>query len=131
MKQHIGPSQLAELSDEQKEKLRQWWEPQKGDMVSRGSESQLCVGVDNNNLYFERESSKHYFAYLPLLSIGQCIELLDSYLTYLKLSEYSGQWEVRMFSVPGVSSHGMGRLPCSFSADDLIDALWQAVKEVI
>ena len=31
MRQHITPAQLQELSEEQKERLRSWWRPEKGD----------------------------------------------------------------------------------------------------
>jgi len=74
MKQHITIEQLNELSSGAKELLRAWWIPREGDFFSSdGKEYLVC---DKSSLDGGMDVSKDD-GDLPLLSIGQMIELLD------------------------------------------------------
>jgi len=143
MKQHITPAQLAQLTPEQREKLREWWVPQPGDMfpcedgtcifpitrVEKLQEGYMC--------YFVRKPERNEFTavefsfgsrcgVLPLLSIGQCIELLTSKTVNSVINIESNwydhpeplQWYVDV-------SGWDGQRP------ELIDALFAAVKAVL
>jgi hypothetical protein len=76
MQQHISPEWLDELTAKEQDILRQMWEPMVGDIYLRVS---VKGEVDNIPFVFDsREKSfsncKQYK--IPLLSIGQMIELL-------------------------------------------------------
>lgn len=89
MRQHITPDQLAELTPEQREMLREWWKPRKKDgdwfygtygkrdEVDTWILSPYCVdsGVYGASLHPDEDAAPDPDA-LPLLSIGQCIEYL-------------------------------------------------------
>jgi hypothetical protein len=127
VKQCITPEQLNELSDDQKERLREWWKPQKGDwFVACGdieiAGSFICGTIDSYNQAgwcYEKKDC------LPLLSIGQCIELLGAKL--LHINHYHKQWQVSFLREQKEEELFITEL----YADDPIDALWQAVKEVL
>ncbi len=107
MKQRISAEDLAELSPEQQERLREWWEPQIGDMsLSKQGIPKVYVGDITQK---ERNT--------PLLSIGQCIELLDYLKQCLVIRKKRGIWNCE-------ETWGNSKV-------ELIDALWQAVKEVL
>ncbi len=125
MKQHITAEQLQELTPEQQQRLREWWKPQNADQVYNLSDERLIQNV------WEREGRifLDYYPYdsefsegcwkdrsLPILSIGQCIELL------LALHEglYHGHWSLLMET-----------LEYEDDAKDLIDALWKNIKEIL
>lgn len=124
MKQRITVEQLNELTEEQKTKLREWWIPQDGDFFARrryhvpddspmdecfigGLEFADSGGVDT----FQAKDSD-----IPLLSIGQMIELLDNEDS-LEIIKYSSDtWCV---VVPDLDD--------SWS-EVVCDALWKTVK---
>lgn len=64
----------------------------------------------------------------PLLSIGQCIELLEGKL--LDINHYHKQWQISFIDTPQPATDEVISIGECYS-DDLIDALWQAVKEVL
>lgn len=131
MKQHITIEQLNELTIEQKERLREWWKPADEDWYTNGETAYAVIEypkIDDNCL--------------PLLSIGQCIELLQS---KDKNGDYwlIGKIELRPYNngkpIPGTVSWVIhliqqGALEIKVFdkcySKELIDALWQAVKEV-
>lgn len=106
MKQHISIKQLNELSEKQKKVLLKLSKPIK-----------FMFMVDDflltkNGLYDIEEK-------LTLLSIGQMIEFLDGYvwdIGYRKMNGELGYWTI-----------DEGRI----MQDELVDALWEAVKEVL
>jgi len=120
---------LVELTDEQKERLREWWKPQIYDIVEtdKYENGELCVvnsadieiGVIGDGFHDTDYVDKA--GCLPLLSIGQCIELLQNeYLFGIDRKDEVAEsfWQVS----------------CSESllqTNELIDALWQAVKAVL
>lgn len=120
MKQQISSEQLQELTEEQKERLREWWKPQMWHQM-----------IDNKGLYYLGFQTKDIEAdkenLLPLLSIGQMIDFIDGereelwsfrekMLTPYKEDAY---WRVR----------GIDNL--EFSGNSLCDALWEAVKYLL
>ena len=119
MKQQITIDQLNELSEKGREHLREWWKPTPiSECVS------ICKRLDGGEpieprilevdkfiaKYKESHNGWANFYYYPLLSIGQMIEFLGDDYSRIVLVSYTTDF-VR--------------------ADDLCDALWEAVKEVL
>mgnify|MGYP003593115858 CR=1 FL=1 len=116
MKQRITVEQLQELTQEQQERIREWWKPAEGDWYYgriapwRNEYRELC-NYDSGNLGPEPGTDD-----LPLLSIGQCIELLeDKEIDWLEEIAHGG-YDGEIFR-----SYG----------GQLIDALWEAVKKAL
>jgi hypothetical protein len=115
MKRRITPEQLAELTEEQKDRLREWWKPEIGDL----------------NVFFENQKENVRIVlyaphrqglYLPLLDIGQCIDLLDNFVRQIDIYQIKEKtWTV-------VDAEGEV-FECGHK--ELIDALWEAVKSVL
>lgn len=172
MKQHIAPEQLNELTEEQKERLREWWEPKEGDCVyipkgikygdGYGSWCEFG-GWEQEEIHFigsieriteesiEKENKQpcflipeyandNYFeipirSCFPLLSIGQMIEFLmdsneiSSGIDSIYGSKMDGK---QKFHVNGFSrKYGERAKAIDGDSEELCDALWQAVKEVL
>lgn len=156
MKQRITPEQLQELSQEQRERLREWWQPRMRDgdwfygtyggrdEVDKWMISPYCVdsGVYGSGSCPDEDSMPDKDA-LPLLSIGQCIELLQS---KDKNGEYwlIGKIECRPYNggkpMPGTVSwviHMIKQGTFEVKVFDqchsreLIDAFFEAVKVVL
>lgn len=132
MEQRITPEMLAELSDEQKERLRKWWKPQQGDWVYNGHcEALLHTDADTGWImwggYFYISKADSWddaipeikTACLPLLSIGQCMELLRDKAPW-QLGELLGD-----IIMPDIVVDKNGK------ELELIVALWQAVKAAL
>lgn len=137
MKQRITPDQLNELTPDQQNRLREWWTPQEYDIaLHNGSctSSVSATGFDNR-IWCGGANIGTKAEVLPLLSIGQCIELLlakNQTISVTKLTK-NDTWGIGYFEEYA---------PCyecaeSFGShldgidDELIDALWQAVKAVL
>jgi len=161
VKQRIDVSDLQQLSPEQQEKLRKWWQPQEGDWYLSAGEVELaiyhdrecCSGdycqdyapgpdydlirhecrpteciaqlltrkpelqsiLDKSREEIANEYRRTYFDHLkgdclPLLSIGQMIQLL-------KEKDYS-----KLVALDFVGA---------IQDINLCDLLWQAVKEIL
>jgi len=127
MKQRISAEDLAELTPEQREKLKKWWIPTTGDVVYNESDigkpetpfsimvtdgydlekDEIIEGVINpynTDEFFEDLRG----SVLPAMSIGQCIELLGIDKVF------------RICQGPILAATYDGR--------ELIDALWDIVK---
>lgn len=156
MKQRITIEQLQELTVEQQQRLREWWEPEEGDWYTDDNEELLIVdhmreccqgdycyhlhstkGISIPDLSSEQAFNRDIEAIklgkaLPLLSIGQMIELLmyehrrDIAIIDISMSCKSGltlithQWD----------DEGYNPI-CIGESYELCDALWQAVKQVL
>lgn len=137
MKQRITVEHLLELSEEQQDKLREWWTPAKGDLVVYDLDDDYiytitCLYSKNAEYIFhdvedvpwaETEHTKSKKHCLPLISIGQCIELLDKE-GYPSLEQDSMGWWTVTFGY-GYGSNEPQR------QEELIDTLWEAVKSVL
>jgi len=135
MKQHITPEQLQELTPEQQDRLREWWKPEKGDRfvwipvthINNHRSSKYSYSKRVFLFYAASKCGEYTFLYfpgkrkenvklrecLPILSIGQCIELLAE-KDLLQLQSIFTKICLGILSV-----------------DELINVLWQAVKAVL
>lgn len=127
MKRRITKSDLEQLSIEQKEKLFMWYVPNDGDIV---------LHEDNNiytvNRYTDIEKDFYYINdeletiwvdidfCLPLLDIGQMIELLQDNRVILDIWDTTSGWNVGEW-IEDKTIH----------RTELCDALWQAVKSIL
>lgn len=133
MRQRITIDNLNQLTPEQKERLREWWKPQIGDLYTN---LYAIFGIYSSKDYNKtsqllRRGNIYKINALPLLNIGQCIELLF----YHPSRKYYGGALIMYLSKYGSSIYGNDM---SFEAgvsvaekDELIDALWSAVKEAL
>jgi len=102
VKQRISAEDLAELTPEQQERLREWWEPEAGDYIVHDTQGPGCLFGDIDIM-----DKTHM---LPRLSIGQCIELLLD-------KEYQASWGEVLEDI----SYREGD-------SELIDVLWEIAK---
>jgi len=131
MKQRISVEQLKELSPEQQERLRAWWKPKQFDVYyEEFADGDGYIGSIERESYIPSKEAS------PLLSIGQCIELLG---TKCLVNCPKKQWHVAIIGdVMPVYKWADGECineselnTKHFYSKELIDALWQAVKEVL
>ncbi len=148
MKQHITVEQLNELTDRQRDKLRDWWEPRKGDIIycepldpdEQGRldiyfsgmrddfridlNNKKMVSIANNQNVFTLDNLEwnhsDYKAF-PLLSVGQMIEFLSKKEDVLDRIKYDGVY----FKIKTI------RKEWSKASEELCDALWEAVKSIL
>ena len=130
MKQQITKEQLNELSDEGRQKLKDWWKPKDGDFaysydsIVSDAGSELHEGFIGESIGYDDtfgESSGKYILY-PLLSIGQMIEFLK---------DIDNDLDITYISSGSIWSIGREFVPESIMDEELCDALWEAVKEVL
>jgi len=127
MKQYISPEQLRTLTEKQKERLREWWESRISEENKYACHSKRNKPIENYAMYHGLRS---YPDKLPLLSVGQCIELLGE--------RDPGAWTINSSKSGGwyITSSNL-YAPKYYISDggkdfvELIDALWKAVKEVL
>ena len=140
MKQCITSKQLMELTAEQLEKLNKWWEPQLGDILigdlgekivtetvshkNEYGEWLKTTSCDNNGEYWPQNKKNSN----PLMSIGQCIEFLNDHCNEIGLSYLNTtcDWLVEIGSHVGYNDKNH-----TYGGDELVDALWEAVKDVL
>jgi len=129
IQQHITPEMLSELTDEQKERLREWWEPQVGDICEYFiNEYFVVIRVEDNWVWLTDDYQRHERISknicLPLLSIGQCIELLREKDYIAVIFPTDKDWRMtRKSSSP--------KFNFEYSGTELIIALWQAAKSIL
>ena len=125
MKQRISVNELNTLTPEQREKLRELWIPQEADFVVFNGNTNNCIVefVYSDKRFFnlvDGRSSESKFNFLPLLSVGQCLELLGDNWNHLwNLSSKEQEYEVAI----GDSMSKRG--------ENLCDTLWEAVKSML
>jgi hypothetical protein len=114
MKRRITVEQLMELTEEQQQRLREWWKPEPGDAYyspcNDGTYQPYGCYIWHND-GIERPAA------IPALSIGQMIELLQE--------KYGEDWIDRIYSVD--YDHNIYPL----HEGKFIDALWAEVKQVL
>ena len=133
MKQRIEPADLEGLTDAQKDRLRELWEPQEGNIITPASPFivptiRVIGGVDKtfdgedhilirDKWFLLREIKNRY---LPLLSIGQMIKILGDH------------WYEKILTAEiGYGEDNYGEPTIEHYYDELCDALWLAVKEIL
>ena len=143
MKQRITSEQLQELNEEQKQRLRDLWKSGLGDSFATFIASGWRLPkYDGPPIFYESRIREKIVGAcggycdcesviddgddpavmpdetsLPLLSIGQMIEILT---TVTKNEKYNDLWHL----LNGCSK-------CRIAGIELCDALWQAVKAVL
>lgn len=132
MKQRITKKQLQQLTTEQEDRLRELWEPRIGNSVKyKFDDGVLFINIyaNDNNIVLTRGNERIRVSKsdcLPLLSIGQCLEIIEANSCYLVTNNEKGnntydiikysKWEGRhdSFVIEGI---------------EIIDTLWEAVKQ--
>lgn len=109
MKQHITVEQLKELTEEQKQRLKDWWKPGAGDFYVVWDDH-VALTTKESKEYINKENCT------PLLSIGQMIELLHKKdaVNHHFIQAYHNMWRVN-----------------THENIELCDALWEAVKALL
>lgn len=118
MKQRISVEDAQQLTPEQQEKLKEWWQPGEGDyyILPAQFESYSTWWVLDKDLV-----NKEYAT--PLLSIGQCLCILERYAPMLGMKHgMYGSWHLEIWTE---KAHRM------FEDRECIGVLWQAVKEIL
>jgi len=112
MKRRITVEQLQELTEEQQQRLREWWKPEHGDWyLQYWIDDEPSLLIYDSHTYLDD-------MFLPLLDIGQMIELLSE-KGMVGIEQWNGYWKA--FYRNSLQTH----------KGELCDALWQAVKEVL
>jgi hypothetical protein len=146
MKQRITPDQLRELTPSQQEKLREWWKPQEGDWVFNGNkEALLHTDADTDWIMFgsytevskansiKEAEPEIKSKCLPLLNIGQCIELLKTIQakqdvgTYISIEcGHDEDWFL------GHEERTTDKVEyIQYEDHELIDVLFEAIKSIL
>lgn len=116
MKQRITVEQLAELTPEQQGRLRAWWKPEDGDWFA-DYEKDECVVLKDEVVSWHCPDNNC----LPLLSIGQCIEL----------AYYCKPTTPLHIPIRGEKENPKTFYAAGGGDVEILDALWQVVKEVL
>lgn len=138
MKQRITSSQLQQLTPSQQEKLREIWEPEKGDYILLPNGETLVYGdgtlgdefTDDEFYYFYGDEVKTCEPFnlnecLPVLNVGQCIEFLREYdLDIVDNNSKIGEWSVSL-NKPINDDYIQVR------NEELINALFEAIKSIL
>lgn len=115
MKRRITVEQLQELTEEQKQKLRELWKPQVND---------VAVFIDDDS--YDKALTKRWL--LPLLDIGQMIGLLmEKKMATERLEIESPRGLINTYTV----WYGNGDFPEKYEAKELCDCLWEAIRELL
>lgn len=131
MKQRITVEDLSELTDGQKERLREWWwgsNPGLFDVYAlrfKYDDVTRYEGSYSLNGHRDFHEDYHTGEALPMLSIGQMIQLLHENKWFYELSftEQDDMFPARWhYYTTSVGSYKDGE-PC--------DLLWEGVKQVL
>ncbi|MBU5673233.1 hypothetical protein [Paenibacillus brevis] len=137
MKQRIAVEQLKELTGLQQEKLRELYSPKEGDWFYRSTDGEINFygGVmyhdDSGVELFEPEKID-----LPLLSIGQMIEIIESHYGG-RLGSWNKQDNGQLLStyfvdvISGSLSHRSETLYTGRGHQEFSDALWAMIKKIL
>jgi predicted AlkP superfamily pyrophosphatase or phosphodiesterase len=117
MKRRITVEQLQELTEEQKQRLREWWMPQCYDIYYDTIFDDYGMITTDEHGNISKYVMQNKEKLLPLLDIGQMIELLQE--------KYGEDWIDRIYSVD--YDHNI----YSLYDGELADALWSEVKQVL
>lgn len=121
MRQRIGVEQLKQLAPSQQEKLREWWRPQLGDCIAQPDVTDRFIFADELLLKgLVKENC------LPLLSTGQCIELLFELNAFRKWHSKDEEILNCGYDTGWIGLDWSGRIET-----ELIDSLFEAVKSIL
>src|SRR5947208_1044970 len=114
MKQNISVDQLNELSDKGKERLRNWWKEEVGDKYFDGKFIRI-VPDDEGKIHVPIRQ-------LPLLSIGQMIELIGHKRLNVIQTWDKGWYRVVCYEYVPIKP---------MKAKELCDALWLVTERLV
>jgi hypothetical protein len=128
MKQQITLTELRELTDDQRARLRVLWKPRTGDICYPMEKPEYDLSYDysivlGNMIHDVPDGDFHpighaFKDYLPLLSIGQIIEFLNSDLEEMSFDPENNQWVVKYKET-------------YLSHPELVIALWGVLKHLM
>jgi len=124
MKRRIDIAQLQQLTEEQRQKLREWWQPAEFDLFVFYDDTLICEEAhDNGNVIYVAETGKYFKSEcLPLPDIGVMIELLSDHR--FNLTRYGDLlWRFTLDEEK--------QFCAKEDTDELCDLLWEAVKSVL
>jgi len=148
MKRRISVEQLQELTYGQKQKLNEWWKPQIGDVFLTPDNTTAAIGdycfytmhcTELVQFYGNDQNTETLVKVkycIPLLDIGQMIELLESKDHFFSISKeiacddlgcLNWGWLIEINTKE--SPHQIEYM--EFSTDGLADCLWKAVKTIL
>jgi hypothetical protein len=115
MKQYITISDINQLTDSQKENLHNLWKPKFYNLVAtiKDFEDEIMIDVQGTQYCNVLKSDLHAIT-LPLLSIGQMIEIL-------KEREFNYSFGDYFIDYNWSYSH----------VDELCDSLWEDMREIL
>lgn len=122
MKQRITVEQINELSDEQRKRLQEWWNPDINDVYTSTDKNMLNQAtvftieeIDSSGFIYDWRFGVAQYKNdcMPLLSIGQLIELTGA----TGILKFNGGWAL---DEDAIEYH-----------KELVDALWEEVKKVL
>jgi hypothetical protein len=115
VKRRITVEQLQELTEEQKKKLNEWWRAEGFRLYDIAYDEKLGEKVNVcNQEYIDLTINS-----LPLLDIGQMIEILGHRLSKIDYDGFINNYYVQIREV------------ATYGKYELVDALWEAVKNVL
>lgn len=124
MQQRLVVNDLKVLTLEQQRKLRLLWTPKAGDWVIHPAGNWL-FDLDIKPTLIHEEDNYSFADCLPLLNIGQCIELLQNGNGRLAVALVEYFQSVDKHNE--AAAHGITNL----YVPELIGLLWEAVKEML
>jgi hypothetical protein len=135
MKRRIDIQQLNELTEEQKQKLREWWMPEEGDRITTNFKDAQILYDDGEYQGFSAEN-KTFINYIPskthemypLLDIGQMIELLDCAMNKIEPMYNEGNATKEQESKLKLIYQISGKM---IFTPNLCDTLWKTIKNVL
>jgi hypothetical protein len=130
MKQRITVDDLQQLTDEQKQRLKEWWKPgfgvvfclmdnDKKDVPEQAMDGSWLIVFGGNKINA-----------LPLLNCGQMIELLENNEISIGGSQFYDKEKDKVYNGYSVRAWFDNNV-IEYRAIELADALWQAVKQVL
>ena len=133
MKQRIEPADLEGLTDAQKDRLRELWQPEVGNFMFVDTDVRLVTAINNNRfggyLFYCTAGCCQKQDCIPLLSVGQMIETVRR-VKQMDIYTVDNWWCVQLFNLETCANDGYD---CEWenSSRELCDALWMAVKEIL
>ena len=118
MKQHINYSDFKSVDDEKFEKMAMlWFREEYGDIE--------CFADKSKGYWLrQRDKDKNFmYEFTRYYNIGKMIEILEVKAQKPDISRLESGWVVELYD--------KNRFSNSFESEELVDALWQAIKEIL
>lgn len=142
IKQRIYMEQLTELQNEQKERIREWWygsPPRVSDVYAvlvKYDDGVRYEGPHVNIGSRDFLTDYHTGEAIPLLSIGQMIEIIESHYAG-RIGSYNKNENGRLWTtyfidiITGESSYKSETLYAGRDRQEYADVLWAILKKIL